>query len=468
MLGKSKRQSSHQSISPTMPTQSTLNPTFAKTNCVGNFLEIDETNKLWRLPSSYPQIIFPYTDILEYEVIKNGTSITKGGLGRAIVGGALFGGAGAIVGGVTGKKKTKTKVTEHKIKITLKNAQLPVVYINLLPFGSDYTADQITAHLAQMVKEIEAADSKVNQSAPVSAADEITKLKRLMDDGTITEQEFEAKKTQLLNIQEQQHNPANPTLQQSNTIPTKICKHCHANMPLNAIRCSQCGKKQRSSAAPVLIAFLIVILLLFLIVGIGVNSSGNKNSPTISSKTLSLAAEMELTEQQETDMLSIFDQCGILEIKTVTRFQEGEDRTSYHIDDIETQSYRGANNTIVVWIDNETKSVQEIFFNDNDIYRDGQVIAKVSDYYISDKLRQEYRVTAQMLINQYINYPDTAKYKSAGEWKFGVQDGFDVVQSTVEAENALKQKITENFQIKYDRKTGNPVSIIIGDQEYLS
>ena len=71
----------------------------------------------------------------------------------------------------------------------------------------------------------------------------------------------------------------------------------------------------------------------------------------------------------------------------------------------------------------------------------------VSDYYISDKLRREYRVTVQMLINRYINFPDTAKYPSASGWKYGVQDGFDVVQSTVEAENAFKQKITEIFQL---------------------
>lgn len=271
---KSKQQASY-SMSKSTPTQSTLNLTFSKTNCVGNFFEIDETNKLWRLPSSYPQIFFSYTDLLTYEVIKNGTSITRGGLGRAVVGGALFGGVGAVVGGVTGKKKTKTKVTEHKIKITLKNSQLPVVYINLLPFGSDYTADQITAHLAQMIKEVEAAaTSNVIQSASISAADEITKLKQLMDDGIITEQEFEAKKKQLLNTQEQQHNQLYQPLQQVNTIPTRICKHCHANMPLNDIRCPQCRKKQRSSA-PILIVLLLVILPLFLIVAIGVNSTNN-------------------------------------------------------------------------------------------------------------------------------------------------------------------------------------------------
>lgn len=182
------------------PTQSALNSTFSTTNCVGQFLEIDEKNKLWRLPLSYRKTVFSYADILEYEVIKNGISVTKGGLGRAVTGGALFGVAGAVVGGVTGKRKTTTKVTEHKIKITLKNPHLPVAYIGI-PLGSDYIADKIAAYLAQMIKEAETtASSNATQPAIASAADEIIKFKQLLDAGAITQEEFEAKKNQLLSL----------------------------------------------------------------------------------------------------------------------------------------------------------------------------------------------------------------------------------------------------------------------------
>ncbi len=80
-------------------------------------MEIDENNRLLRLPCFSKNIIFSYDDIISYELLQNGESITKGGLGSAIVGGAMFGGVGAIVGRITGSKKTKQEISEFRIKI---------------------------------------------------------------------------------------------------------------------------------------------------------------------------------------------------------------------------------------------------------------------------------------------------------------------------------------------------------------
>ena len=252
---------------------------------------------------------------------------------------------------------------------------------------------------------------------------------------------------------------------------TRKCKYCKSNIPFKSKICPVCRRKVTGISTPIALLFIFTITAVSILASISGNYNKTKNqaSANFSNSQLSLLADtIGLNEDQETSMKEIFASCGILEIKTVQKFQAGEKRTSYYIDDEETQSYSGANNTIIVWIDNETKTVQEIYFHDYDIYIDGQVIAKVSDYYVSGELRKEYRVTAPLLINQYLNYPDTAKYKSASGWNFGVQDGLDIVQSTVEAKNAFGQKSTESFQIKYNRETGYPTSIILGGQEYLS
>jgi fructose-specific phosphotransferase system IIC component len=65
-------------------------------------------------------------------LIEDEESRTSGGLGRAIAGGVLFGGVGAIVGGITGGKKTKTIVKSMKIKITLNSLETPVVLLTLI------------------------------------------------------------------------------------------------------------------------------------------------------------------------------------------------------------------------------------------------------------------------------------------------------------------------------------------------
>ena len=45
-------------------------------------------------------------------------------------------------------------------------------------------------------------------------------------------------------------------------------------------------------------------------------------------------------------MLEVFDACGVLEVKEVTQFKEGESQTSYHVRDVETDHYRGMDGTI--------------------------------------------------------------------------------------------------------------------------
>ena len=108
-------------------------PDFTMTKRVGGFIEFDDDRKKWLIPDKKkaPQI-YSYGDILDCDLIEDEESLTSGGLGRAIAGGLLFGGAGAIVGGVTGKKKTKTIVRSMKIQITLNSLETPVIYLTLI------------------------------------------------------------------------------------------------------------------------------------------------------------------------------------------------------------------------------------------------------------------------------------------------------------------------------------------------
>ena len=82
---------------------------FTITKEIGSYLKVDENNRQWYIPDGLfgktknPRI-HSYDDVLDCELLEDGGSISKGGLGRAVAGGMLLGGVGAIVGGVTGKK----------------------------------------------------------------------------------------------------------------------------------------------------------------------------------------------------------------------------------------------------------------------------------------------------------------------------------------------------------------------------
>lgn len=179
---------------------------------IGGYFEADLKNKTWRIPGLFGGTqMMPYSMILDYELLEDGSSVTKGGasIGRAAVGGFLFGPAGLIIGGVTGKRKQKDFCTTMQIKITLNNPQTPTAYIKFITSktkksGVAYKAAcknaQEVLSLLNVITNAPETETSATATATISPADEIKKYKELLDSGAITKEEFEAKKKQLLGL----------------------------------------------------------------------------------------------------------------------------------------------------------------------------------------------------------------------------------------------------------------------------
>ena len=184
---------------------------FNATKKIGGYLEIDDNKQLWLISKGFlgkkPKV-YKYSDIIDFELLEDGETITKGGLGRALAGGILFGGVGAIVGGVTGGKRTKPICNSLKIKITVKDINDPAVYINFIEGkakknGIIYKIASESAQeclsTLQLICDSQKSEQN-NEATTTSNADEIMKYKNLLDAGAITQEEFEAKKRQLLGL----------------------------------------------------------------------------------------------------------------------------------------------------------------------------------------------------------------------------------------------------------------------------
>lgn len=182
------------------------------TKKVRKYFEIDQTHSFFKVPNAFPGVIFSFDELVTYELLQNGTAITKGGIGRAIVGGALFGGVGAIVGGVTGRK-TKSEVTELRIKIVTNNIFIQYMYINLLGCASlsmDSLAYKGIMDTAQKILSLLAivSNSTKNEAVPHAycnqVVEDLKQFKSLLDEGVITQEEFDMKKQQLLELESKQ------------------------------------------------------------------------------------------------------------------------------------------------------------------------------------------------------------------------------------------------------------------------
>lgn len=149
---------------------------------------------------------FKYSDVVGYELLSDNEVITSGGLGRAAVGGALLGWGGAIVGGITAKRKSKNVCEKLEIKITVKGKFAPAIFVEFL--GIKTKTDSLIYRDAyeeaqKALSQLEIiCNEKRNIAQPVSGqhsvADEILKYKHLLDMGAITPNEFDKKKKQLL------------------------------------------------------------------------------------------------------------------------------------------------------------------------------------------------------------------------------------------------------------------------------
>lgn len=100
-------------------------------------LELDSKTKKLMINN----VIYTKADILGCEFKNNTIAQTKKStgsmVGRAVVGGALTGGVGAVIGGVTGSSKTKEKHVSSELLLTTNNINKPLV---ILPFNTENIA----------------------------------------------------------------------------------------------------------------------------------------------------------------------------------------------------------------------------------------------------------------------------------------------------------------------------------------
>lgn len=185
---------------------------FTPTDAVGDYLKIDRNSRTWCCPFSDKKNpdIFSFSDLIDYELVEDGISVTKGGLGSAVVGGIAFGGVGAIVGGGLGKKQ-KDVTNKMSVNITVQNEfiskiEIPLITTEAKKGGFIYkTSKECANKIVSLFKIVadcnaQSATSPTTPSSTTSAAGELLKFKQLLDIDAITQEEYNAKKKQLLEL----------------------------------------------------------------------------------------------------------------------------------------------------------------------------------------------------------------------------------------------------------------------------
>ena len=196
---------------------------------IGNYLFLmDDFFKVLVLVGPGHHEIINYSDIIEVSYEENGSQLYTKSAGRtiggAIVGGVLMGGAGAVVGGLSGASKQNKEIENMDIKILLRSTirtscvlhfkdvdrvlktkedadrKLYEKYVKNANQAKDVlsviidNAKQVSTPTAQPIAQ------PVVAPASSSVADELAKLAKLKADGILTDEEFQVQKSKLLGL----------------------------------------------------------------------------------------------------------------------------------------------------------------------------------------------------------------------------------------------------------------------------
>ena len=196
---------------------------------IGNYLFLmDDFFKVLVLVGPDCHEIFNYSDIIQVSYEENGSQLYTKSAGRtiggAIVGGVLMGGAGAVVGGLSGASKQNKEIRNMDIKILLRSTSRTSCVLHFKDVDrvlktkdeadrklyETYlkNANQAKDVLSVIIDDAKQASAPIAQPIPQpvvapassSVADELAKLAKLKADGILTDEEFRVQKSKLLGL----------------------------------------------------------------------------------------------------------------------------------------------------------------------------------------------------------------------------------------------------------------------------
>lgn len=188
----------------------------------GNFyLAIDPKNKRWVLviPNLPHPYIYKFKELISYELVDDGETTYSSNTGKAIVGGLLFGAAGAVVGAAS-KKKVKTTCKDMHIDLNINVIKSPMQVLQIINDAEISRDSELYKQNLAFAKNVMAMLAYIKENAEPSELEEphpeqkqlegpqetgdiyaeIEKLHALKEKGIITDEEFQKKKRSLLGI----------------------------------------------------------------------------------------------------------------------------------------------------------------------------------------------------------------------------------------------------------------------------
>ncbi len=256
-----------------------------------------------------------------------------------------------------------------------------------------------------------------------------------------------------------------------------FCRICGSKLEDNANFCINCGSKTKTedknetnfnnennsvsyqkntdiNISPKLLGcstILAIVLILVVFIGI-LGSSTDKQFEEIA-KNRSLFEEYGVSYE---NVEQVLDSCGYKDYE----IKRDEEMDNYWGD--KTIAFQIIfNDSPLSGITIKDNAIYNVYYIDNELYKDGQVIRKITDFFLTDDEKYDYIDNSKEVVKSQLTYPDTAKFPWLyDEYYVICTDRSDItVKGSVTASNAFNVPTTYTFEVKYNDKTA--VDIIL-------
>ena len=180
-----------------------------------------------------------------------------------------------------------------------------------------------------------------------------------------------------------------------------------------------------------------------------------------------VAKYIEIDEPKAESIDNILSECDITKITGIRHDEildnwDFEGETGYRINTKDVPGEAG----ILLYLDGE-QNVYLIKYGDTNLYADGAVQYKLTDFVISIDEASDYQIKAKEAVKSILKSPSTAKFPSLNEW--GMEKNHEVfkIGSYVDSQNSFGAMIRNQFVITYSRETQTVTSFIFDGQEYI-
>lgn len=172
-----------------------------------------EKQELYILFDNELDKIIKFNSIIECQIIENSNVMDSGGIGRALVGGMIAGGTGAIVGATT--RKSKNIVSNLSIRVVTNDIEDSLYNLVIIADSIDTNkileadfykqainfANNVYATIQAIIKDNSKnikAETNIQEHSSNNGLEQLEKLAELKEKGILTDEEFTEAKQKIL------------------------------------------------------------------------------------------------------------------------------------------------------------------------------------------------------------------------------------------------------------------------------